>query len=164
MNTFVEIKAEEQLMPQSEEVILNNTCGKQDEENLRLSNSECTARMRELYADVSYVLGEKKVYLDASMNLEKLSRLLHTNTTYLSKVANICFGCNLKTLLNRYRVNHAKELLKNEDCDFKMLPMLCGFTSRSTFYAAFARFEHVTPKVFQNRYLSLKLRQADAAG
>lgn len=114
--------------------------------------------MRGIYNDLLYVFDNKKVYLDAQLNLAKLSQILFTNTTYLSRVINVFFKCNLKTLLNKYRIDYAKELLKEEECDIRTLPAKCGFLSRSTFYSAFAKFEHITPSAFRSRMLSLKLR------
>lgn len=162
MNTFVNMdiddKLYEEAVPEKPELASSESGGIQAVPEMK----DCTGRMKEIYADVSYVLENKRVYLDATLNLSKLSRMLHINTTYLSKVANLCFGCNLKTLLNKYRIAYAKELLKDEACDIRQLPARCGFLSRSTFYAAFAKFEHTTPKEYQSRYLSRKLREAEA--
>ena len=120
-----------------------------------------TGKMRDIYNDLLYVFDKKKVYLDAQLNLAKLSQILFTNTTYLSRVINVFFKCNLKTLLNKYRIDYAKELLKEDECDIRTLPAKCGFLSRSTFYNAFAKFEHITPSAFRSRMLSLKLRGED---
>lgn len=118
-----------------------------------------SGRMKEIYENILYCIENKKIYLDENINLSKFSLLLCTNTTYLSKVINIFFKCNLKTLLNKYRVEHAKELLKMEDCDLRTLPKKCGFASRSTFYAAFMKFEHITPTDFRAHYQSIEIRK-----
>lgn len=104
-----------------------------------------TPKMKLLYENILFVMESKHVYLDRNINLTKLSQMLFTNTTYLSKVVNKFFGCNLKTLLNGYRVEHAKQLLKSETCSMSELATRCGFLSRSTFYATFMKFEHMTP-------------------
>ena len=84
--------------------------------------------------------------------------MLYTNTTYLSRIINKYFGCNLKALLNRYRVKHAKDLLGDEDCNMEELPAKCGFASRSAFYNAFVRFEHMTPSDYRALVRSQALR------
>lgn len=119
--------------------------------------AEKYGRTKKMLESIEYMLNEKKVYLDPHINLYSLSLLLCTNTTYLSKIINRHFGCNLRTLLNRYRVDYAKELLKREKCVVKDLPPLCGFLSRSTFYAVFTKFEHITPVEFRQRYKNLEL-------
>ena len=68
-----------------------------------------------------------------------------TNTTYLSNTINEYFGCNLKTLLNRYRIEYAKQMLRARKCSIKDLPGLCGFASRSAFYVSFQKMEGTTP-------------------
>lgn len=113
-----------------------------------------TERIKSIYDNFLYILEEKKVYLNPQINLTKLSQLLYTNTSYLSKVINIYFQCNLKTLLNQYRINYAKELLKKGTCNIQSLPKQCGFISRSTFYAAFTKFEHITPTDYRAKYHS----------
>lgn len=120
---------------------------------------QISGRMKEIYDNILYCIENKKIYLDAKINLSKFSLILCTNTTYLSKVINKFFKCNLKTLLNKYRVDYAKELLKMEDCDLKSLPRKCGFASRSTFYSAFMKFEHITPTDFRSHYQSIEIRK-----
>lgn len=118
-------------------------------------------KMKEIYENILYVLNDERIYLDAHLNLAKLSQVLFTNTSYLSKVINFYFKCNLKTLLNRHRINYAKELLRKDECDLRNLPTKCGFVSRSTFYSAFTKFEHITPSNFRSRIKSLKLRNKE---
>ena len=68
-----------------------------------------------------------------------------TNTTYLSNTVNRYFGCNLKQLLNAYRIGHARELLSEDSCSVRELYARCGFASKSVFYAAFARVVGMSP-------------------
>lgn len=113
--------------------------------NEEIPKLSATPKMKLLYENILFVLENKRVYLDKGINLTKLSQMLFTNTTYLSKVVNKFFGCNLKTLLNSYRVEYAKQLLRNDSCSMNELAARCGFLSRSTFYATFMKFEHMTP-------------------
>lgn len=46
-----------------------------------------------------------------------------------------------------------------EECDLKSLPKRCGFASRSTFYAAFMKFEHTTPMDFRAHFMSIEIRK-----
>lgn len=58
----------------------------------------------DIYKNLLYELEIKQVFLDTSLSLKKLSEMLETNQTYVSNVVNRYFGCNLKELLNTYRV------------------------------------------------------------
>ncbi|OKZ09304.1 helix-turn-helix domain-containing protein [Bacteroides stercorirosoris] len=126
---------------------------KKDEAN------HASGRMKEIYENILYCIENKMIYLDSTINLSKFSLLLCTNTTYLSKVINMFFKCNLKTLLNKHRIEYAKELLKMEQCDLKTLPKRCGFASRSSFYAAFMKYEHIAPTDFRAHHMSIEIRK-----
>ncbi|WP_455667039.1 helix-turn-helix domain-containing protein [Phocaeicola sp.] len=104
-----------------------------------------------IYKGILYQLEIRQMFLDASLSLKKLSDMLETNQTYLSNAVNKYFGCNLKELVNTYRVEYAKELLCSGRCDLNELPRSCGFASRSAFYSAFSRFVGVSPLSYQSQ-------------
>ena len=103
-----------------------------------------------LYKYILYNLEIKQAFLDPKLSLKKFSVMIDTNQTYLSNVVNKYFGCNLKELLNTYRVEYAKEMLHAGKCPLEDMPYRCGFASKSTFYAAFSKIVGVSPL----RYLS----------
>ena len=113
----------------------------------------------DLYKSVLYLLEIRQVFLDAHLSLKKLSAMVDTNQTYLSNVINRYFGCNLKELVNTYRVEYAKELLCAEKYPLKDIPGHCGFTSRSVFYSAFGKIAGMSPL----RYLSREERKTNVA-
>ena len=76
----------------------------------------------ELYKYVLYYLEVRQVFLDPKLSLKKLSEMIETNQTYLSNVVNRYFGCHLKELVNTYRVEYAKELLRSGKCPPEELP------------------------------------------
>lgn len=114
-----------------------------------------------IYKGILYQLELRQVFLDSSLSLKGLSDLLETNQTYLSNVVNKYFGCNLKELLNGYRVEYAKELLSSGRCALSDLPRRCGFASKSAFYSAFSRMVGVSPLLYQSR--ERRRRQMPAA-
>ena len=100
---------------------------------------------RDIYKCILYLLEIKQVFLDTELSLKKLSAMVETNQTYLSNVVNKYFGCNLKELVNTYRIEYAKELLRSGYYPIEMLPEHCGFASKSAFYAAFGKLVGITP-------------------
>ena len=104
-----------------------------------------------IYKGILYQLEIRQVFLDTSLSLKKLSELLETNQTYLSNVVNKYFGCNLKELVNSYRVEYAKELLRSGRCGLNDLPRSCGFASKSAFYSAFSRIVGISPLSYQSQ-------------
>ena len=105
----------------------------------------------ELYKYVLYYLEVRQVFLDPKLSLNKLSDMIETNQTYLSNVVNRYFGCHLKDLVNTYRVEYAKELLRSGKCPLEELPRRCGFLSRSTFYTSFKKVAGVSPKRYMKQ-------------
>ena len=105
-----------------------------------------------IYKHLLYQLEIKKVFLDSELSLKKLSAMIDTNQTYLSNVVNRYFECNLKGLLNRYRVEYAKEMLRAGCSILENLPKKCGFASKSPFYTAFKKITGMTPIQYMTRF------------
>jgi AraC-like DNA-binding protein len=80
--------------------------------------------------------------------------VIGTNTTYLSNTVNRFFGCNLRQLINSYRIKHACRLLESGEYDVHEVYGQSGFASQSVFYAAFAREMGVSPL----RYIASRRR------
>ena len=107
----------------------------------------------DIYNSIVYQLEVKKIYLDPELSLVKFSSIVGTNTTYLSNTVNRRFGVNLKGLINRYRVEHAKGLIREsgEQTDMGEVIRRCGFSSRSIFYSAFRRETGISPMKYRTR-------------
>jgi len=106
----------------------------------------------EIYKCVLYQLEVQRAYLDPKLTLDKLSAVIGTNTTYLSNTINRFFGCNLRQLINGYRIRYACRLLETGEYDVREVFSLSGFASQSVFYAAFSRELGVSPL----RYMATK--------
>ena len=111
---------------------------------------------QDIYEGIVYQLEIQKVFLDPKINLIKFSSMVGTNTTYLSNIVNQRFGVNFKTLINKYRVAQAKELLSKRECTLEELITLCGFSSRSILYTAFQREVGVPPSHYRSEVLHIK--------
>lgn len=121
-----------------EEVVMRNRCKRE---------IDCL-----IYKTLLYQLEIRMVFLDSELSLKKLSVMIDTNQTYLSNVVNRYFECNLKGLLNRYRVEYAKELLQNGYSTLENLPKKYGFASKSPFYTAFKKVTGITPIQYMTRF------------
>ena len=121
-----------------EEIVMRNRCKRE---------IDCL-----IYKTLLYQLEIRMVFLDSELSLKKLSVMIDTNQTYLSNVVNRYFECNLKGLLNRYRVEYAKELLQNGYSTLENLPKKCGFASKSPFYTAFKKVAGITPIQYMTRF------------
>ncbi len=97
-------------------------------------------------------IGNKKMYKEKNYSAKRLALDIGTNTRYVSAVLNVRFGMNYTSFVNRYRVSEAMMLLKDDT--YRGLTMedisnMVGFANRQSFYAAFFRFEGITPRQYK---------------
>ena len=108
--------------------------------------------MNELKGKIVTILQKKKKYKDKEYSAKQLAEDLGTNTRYVSAVVSVCFGMNYTSLVNKYRIENAKALLK--DKRYRNLKMeevsdMVGFSNRQSFYAACYKFTGVTPRQYK---------------
>lgn len=128
-----------------QKILLFKAAGRQWEKEFAQKRKDGREIDCEIYKKLLYQLEIRKVFLDPKLSLKKLSVMIETNQTYLSNVVNRYFDCNLKEVVNSYRIEYAKELLREGSCDLKKIPPRCGFASKSPFYTAFKKMTGVTP-------------------
>ena len=91
----------------------------------------------------------KKLYLDSELSLNKLSKILGINRTYISQTINDKFDRNYSSLINEYRVKEAQKLLiKETNLTYEGIGFEVGFKSKSAFNSAFKTYTGVTPSIF----------------
>jgi AraC-like DNA-binding protein len=120
-----------------------------EQRHQRLSDANLQALKTELLT----LMTNEKLYLDDTLNLPKLAQQMSISTHDLSYLLNIGFGNNFFQFVNAYRVQEAKRLLLSQE--HKHLNMVgiayaAGFSSKTTFYAAFKKMTDQSPTEFQN--------------
>jgi AraC-like DNA-binding protein len=152
MDTFLDIS----IMNPEEQAKMDAALKKESEAQFRaLADGESASgkpTYNEIYKCVLYQLEIKQAFLDPKLSLDKLSTVIGTNTTYLSNTINRFFGCNLRQLINGYRIRYACNLLESGEFDVHEVYGKSGFASQSVFYAAFAREMGISPL----RYLATR--------
>ena len=98
-----------------------------------------------IYNKVKDILENEKMYLRPELSLALLSRVVGTNTVYLSKAINQTAGCSFSTLVNRYRIAHLISEAEKSGENIERLAAQYGFWSRSTFYDVFRHQTGITP-------------------
>lgn len=92
-----------------------------------------------------------KPYLIPEYSLVELSRELGIALNILSMVINSKMQTNFPDLINKYRIEKAKELLpgmKLKNTTIESIAYDCGFGNRTTFYAAFRKFTSQSPSEY----------------
>lgn len=92
----------------------------------------------------NYIITEKN-YLDADLSLDKLSKDLNVNRSYLSSAINNVMGKNFNAYINEYRISEAINMLNADKNTIDDIYFSCGFNSKRTFYNSFKRITGISP-------------------
>jgi AraC-like DNA-binding protein len=98
------------------------------------------------------LLEKEEIYKKTDLRITDISKKLNTNRTYISKIVNEELKTNFCDLINNYRIEHSKKLLKENDCKsmgLSQIGELSGFKSDSSFYRIFKEKEGLSPGDFR---------------
>ena len=98
-----------------------------------------------LYEKIVEYITEKYV---EEISLESLSKYLGYEKHYVSKYFNKCFKTNFKKFINIYRINLAKELLKDKSMPITEISYKTGFGSVRSFNRSFKEITGITPSEY----------------
>ncbi|WP_445386529.1 helix-turn-helix domain-containing protein [Robiginitalea sp. IMCC44478] len=97
---------------------------------------------------------ENKPYLDPELSLGQLAKQMHASPRQLSALINKGMGKSFFDLINNYRIEEAKRVLKEStDPGLTVLEVMyeVGFNSKSSFNTAFKKYTGLTPTAYKNR-------------
>jgi len=117
--------------------------------NLQL-NIEKTA---ELKAKILDMLQNEKLYQESELSAQDFCKVLNLNSQYFSQLINNEFKCSFTHLINSYRIEEAKKMIKGQN--FNHLNLLgialeVGFKTKNTFTRSFKKHTGMTPSEFRN--------------
>lgn len=112
----------------------------------RLSPDE-TRRMR---ARLRRLMEDERLFMDEDLSLSRLAGLLGLSNHQLSWLLNEEQGESFYALVNRYRIEAAREMLRTQpERTVLQIAMAVGFNSKSSFHAAFTRLTGRTPAAYR---------------
>jgi AraC-like DNA-binding protein len=85
------------------------------------------------------------------VSIEQICRGLAMSRAKLYRVLKEAGTESYKSLVNYYRVEHAKELLRNTDSSIQYIASVSGFESDSSFYRVFKELTSVSPSLYRER-------------
>ena len=108
---------------------------------------------QELKDHLLLLMNVEKIYRKNDINLEELSERLGTTRHNASQVINEHFNLNFFELINKFRIEEAKEILKNDTT--KQLNIIdvayeVGFNNKVTFNKSFKKILAQTPTQYLN--------------
>jgi len=98
-----------------------------------------------------YLLNDEKVYKKNDLTLQMLSELMDTTRHNTSQIINEHFHLNFFELINSYRIEEAKQLLKAEKHkNFNIIDVAyeVGFNNKVTFNKSFKKYNQITPSEY----------------
>ena len=101
-----------------------------------------------IYQQVMEELAVKKRYTDPGLKASQLAKELKTNPQSLSAVMQRYMGGKFNEVVNRFRVKRAAHMLvKKQYSDVACgdIGMMCGFSTRQSYYMAFKREMGMSP-------------------
>jgi len=126
---------------------LNEVKDEQSDDNLPTQEMS----PEEIYRRACEIMETELLYKDSQFDIGTLAPLIPTNRHYLSTAINKFSGLNFRSWMAKYRVECAKQVLRqNPTFTNDLLAEECGFSNRISLYRQFKSIEGTTP----NEWLS----------
>lgn len=106
----------------------------------------------QLYIKIIQKISIEKRYLDPNYSAKQLAEDVQSNPRYISVVVASHTGGNYNSLVNSYRLRDARKMLRSprySKYTIEEIGLMCGFSSRQSFYLAFHREQSVTPRQYR---------------
>lgn len=110
-----------------------------------------------LFERINAVVVNDQLYLDSEISLVQLSKHIEKSTQKTSELINQYAKRNFNDFINYYRIQEAKRMLLDGNWNNYTISAIAfdvGFSSLSSFNAAFKKFERTTPSTFKKKHSS----------
>lgn len=104
-----------------------------------------------IYTLAHTYIKEKKIFLNVKITLPDLAFQLNVPAYQLSQAINRKSGLNFNDFINRFRIEHCREVLLDEKYQhftMEAIGELSGFRSRQTLIKSFKKFYNLTPSEY----------------
>lgn len=90
---------------------------------------------------------EQQPYLNSELKVQDMADALDTNRNYLSNCIRSQRGCSISQFVNTYRIEYAKQLLRQHpDMKISEVSLSSGFSTEVSFFRTFKAVTGMTPK------------------
>ncbi|HEY1406557.1 MAG TPA: helix-turn-helix domain-containing protein [Spirochaetota bacterium] len=125
-----------------------------------VKNNLSPERMEEYRELIISCFERDKLYRDPDITLAGISERTKIPVHSVSQVINTTMKMNFYTLVNRYRIAYASELLAADDDETSIISVCfrSGFNSKSAFNSTFKRYTGITPTLFRQQQLDIRTK------
>ncbi|WP_282937502.1 helix-turn-helix domain-containing protein [Paenibacillus sp. RC67] len=144
-NWMQKIIASDTIKEMQEELVnlLNEVCSYAAAKLETKVSKEKTQSLRELADDViRFIEGH---YADVNLNVSMIGNEFDMKSSYLSKLFKEQTGEGLLDYINKYRIDQAKRLIRENQVPVSDTAKQVGFNEAATFIRVFKRYEGITP-------------------
>jgi len=128
------------------EDVSTETTGKDNIVNISNRPVKNINNEEELIQRIRQLMESEKLFLNNELKLADLANQLGVNSRQVSDCINHCEGCSFPLFVNTYRIEHAKQILRQcPDTKIQSLYIEAGFSNETSFFRTFKAFEGVTP-------------------
>ncbi len=99
--------------------------------------------------DKDLLLQYINIHYAENLYLDKIAEEFNTTPKYFSNYFKKAFGINFIEYLNKIRISHAKELLKNSEITVNEIGERVGYLNPSTFTSTFKKYSGITPSEYR---------------
>lgn len=110
-----------------------------------------------LFRKITELMVDQRIYLEADVSLVSLSKFIDKSPQKTSEVINQYAKQNFNDYINYYRIQDAKSMLldaSKKEFTVASVAFDIGFSSLSSFNAAFKKFTGTTPTMFKKNYIT----------
>jgi AraC-like DNA-binding protein len=129
----------------------NQAHGVQNENMPAVADDESREKYKKLYGEIIAYFEKQRPYTSSDFRISFLADELNSNTTYISNSINEFSGLNFSSLVNRYRIEYVKQLIREGYLDRYSMTYVytkAGFKYQSTFNEIFKKIEKLTPREY----------------
>ena len=105
-----------------------------------------------LMSQICELVESQNLYLNPVLKITDIASTLGVNRYYISDCINSTKGCSFSQFVNTYRIEHAKQLMRNQpDIKLSEVWISSGFSNERTFLRAFKAITGMTPSEFKGK-------------
>lgn len=108
--------------------------------------------LRPIYESLVQKIKEEELFLSQNIKLSDLARQLSVPEKTVSRAVNEHAGENFNAFINRYRVDHAADLILSDTHSHYTIDAIAeeaGFANKVSFYKAFKRIKGISPSEYR---------------
>lgn len=118
---------------------------------MKYGDEICDRRMKEGISNytINRTLEYIRIHYKEGISLEKTAEVLNITPEYLSMLFKREMGMNFSVFLKKFRISHAKRLLKTTDMKIYEVAQECGYSNSNYFTKVFKEVTGISPAEYR---------------